>query len=51
MLPMTNNGSVIIYHRVIKPFVKKHEKKIDEALSAGSQLAGEVASKGMLAEG
>ncbi|KAF2355006.1 TB2/DP1/HVA22-related protein, partial [Trinorchestia longiramus] len=26
------NGSVIIYHKVILPFFKKHEKKIDSAM-------------------
>ena len=46
MLPMENNGSVIIYRRLIKPFVKKHEHTIEEAFKAGEQLAGEVASKG-----
>jgi receptor expression-enhancing protein 5/6 len=45
MLPMENNGSVIIYHRFIKPFVKKHESTIDTAFKTGQQLAGDVASK------
>lgn len=46
MLPMENNGSIIIYHRIIKPFVKKHESSIDEAFKTGQQLAGEAMSKG-----
>jgi receptor expression-enhancing protein 5/6 len=45
MLPMENNGSVVIYHRLIKPFVKKHETAIDSAFKTTQQLAGEVASK------
>ena len=47
MLPMENNGSVVIYHRLIKPFVKKHETAIDSAFKTTQQLAGEVASKGI----
>ena len=46
MLPMKNNGSVLIYHRLIKPFVKKHERSFEEAIKVGEELAGEVASKG-----
>jgi len=42
MLPMANNGSMIIYHRLIKPFVKKHEKTFDEVIDvakdAGKKL-------------
>ena len=46
MLPMENNGSMVVYHRIIKPFVKKHESTIDEAFKTGAQLAGEATSKG-----
>jgi len=42
MLPMANNGSMVIYHRLIKPFVKKHEKTFDEVIDvakdAGKKL-------------
>ena len=48
MLPMENNGSVVVYRRLIKPFVKKHEKTIDSAFKTTQQLAGEVASKGII---
>ena len=48
MLPMANNGSVLIYHRVIKPFVKKHEKDFDSAISQVSDLAKDVGKQGML---
>ena len=46
MLPMANNGSEVIYHRIIKPFVKKHEKKLDSAFDAAGGLAKDVAGKG-----
>ena len=47
MLPMANNGSVIIYHRLIKPFVKKHESDFDAALSQVGDIAKDVGKHGM----
>ncbi len=47
MLPMANSGSVIIYHRLIKPFVKKHEKDFDEAFSQVGDIAKDVGKHGM----
>lgn len=44
---MASNGSVIIYHRLIKPFVKKHEKDFDEAFSEVSDIAKDVGKHGM----
>ena len=46
MLPMANNGSVIIYHRLIKPFVKKHEKDFDTAFSEVGDIAKDVTKHG-----
>ncbi len=46
MLPMANNGSEVIYHRVIKPFVKKHEKEFDSAFDAAGGLVKDAAGKG-----
>ena len=46
MLPMANNGSVIIYHRLIKPFVKKHEKDFDAAFSQVGDIAKDVGKHG-----
>ena len=46
MVPIANNGSMIIYHRLIKPFVKEHEKDFEDAISAGTQLAKEAGKKG-----
>ena len=49
MFPIANNGSVFIYHRVIKPFVKEHEKDFEDAISVGTKLAKEAGKKGMIA--
>lgn len=43
---MANNGSEIIYHRVIKPFVKKHEKELDSAFDSASEVMKDAAGKG-----
>lgn len=47
MLPMANNGSVLIYHRLIKPFVKKHEKDFDDAFNQVGDIAKDVGKHGM----
>lgn len=47
MLPMANNGSVLIYHRLIKPFVKKHEKDFDGAFGEVSDFAKDMGKHGM----
>ena len=49
MLPMANNGSILIYHRLIKPFVKKHEKELDSAFDSAGGLMRDAAGKGYLA--
>lgn len=46
MLPMANNGAEVIYHKLIKPFVKSHEKTFDSAISTAKVAAKEVAGKG-----
>jgi len=46
MAPMANNGSQFIYHRLIKPFVKEHEKDFEDAISVGTQLAKDATKKG-----
>ena len=45
MVPVANNGSMFIYHRFIKRFVKEHEKDFEDAISAGTQLAREAGKK------
>ncbi|XP_071844508.1 receptor expression-enhancing protein 5-like isoform X1 [Apostichopus japonicus] len=39
MAPIESNGSNILYHRFIKPFVLKHEKEIDNSLDKVTDLA------------
>ena len=41
MAPIHANGSLIIYNRLIKPFVLKHQRRIDEALNKATDLAGD----------
>ena len=36
MWPIENNGSVIIYRCLVRPFILKHEKEIDAALNRAS---------------
>lgn len=45
MAPFSWNGSEIIYHRFIKPFVLKHQKTIDEAVDKVSDEASKMADK------
>ena len=49
MLPMANSGSMVIYHRLIKPFVKKHEKTLDSAVGTVTEVAQDISSKGEVA--
>jgi receptor expression-enhancing protein 5/6 len=42
MAPTSWNGSVIIYNRMIKPFVLRHQKRVDEALGRAVNLAGDL---------
>ena len=37
MCPAHWNGSQMIYVRLIKPFILKHQKKIDEALQKAAE--------------
>ena len=46
MLPMANNGANVIYHKLIKPFVKKHEKELDSAFDSASGAVKDAAGKG-----
>lgn len=38
---------MIIYHKVIKPFVKKHEKELDAAFDSAGGAMKDAAGKGM----
>lgn len=46
MVPIANSGSMIIYHRVIKPFLKKHEKELDAAFDVAGAAVKDAAGKG-----
>ena len=47
MAPVSWNGANTIYHRVIKPFVLKHQTQIDKALDKVGQKVDEVAKEGI----
>lgn len=47
MAPVSWNGANTIYHRIIKPFVLKHQAQIDKALDKVGQKVDEVAKEGM----
>ncbi|KAF5404469.1 Receptor expression-enhancing protein [Paragonimus heterotremus] len=41
MSPTDPNGSMLIYERIIRPYVLKHEKDIDDAVNTAVDLAGD----------
>jgi receptor expression-enhancing protein 5/6 len=41
MAPFAWNGSALIYHRLIKPFVLMHQRSVDEALDRVGNFAGD----------
>lgn len=41
MIPTRPNGSSLIYERVIRPYVLKNERKIDDALNHASDIVGD----------
>ena len=46
-MPSENfNGSILIYHNVIKKLVSKYEKKIDQGLKEASSIARDAARQG-----
>lgn len=45
MLPITSNGSVTIYYKFIRPYILKHEKKIDSGIEKLTQKVKEVAKE------
>ena len=48
-MPSDNyNGSVLIYHNIIKKLVSRYEKKIDAGLKEASALARDAARQGKL---
>lgn len=59
MYPVEHNGSMVIYHKVLRPMFLKHEKKLDSAVkdavktavSAATATAGAVGAPGTSARG
>ena len=46
MFPAPWNGSVTIYNKVIRPFVLKHQTKIDQTLDKAADVAQNVYNEG-----
>ena len=46
MLPVSWNGSVTLYRGFIRPFVLKHQKKIDESLEKAADMAEQIVNEG-----
>jgi len=47
MAPMENNGSAVIYSKIILPLFKKHSPTIDKALEKAGSKAGDMFDKAM----
>ncbi|KAL3308167.1 hypothetical protein Ciccas_013305, partial [Cichlidogyrus casuarinus] len=46
MAPIDNNGSVLLYNKVIKPYVLKYQSQIDKAMNQAKDVAGDLSNKG-----
>lgn len=46
--PMPWNGSVTLYNKVIRPFILKHQKKIDESIGKAASAAKTAFNEGCL---
>lgn len=44
MLPISNNGSVVVYNRIIRPYFLKHQNTADEAIDRIADKAKELVS-------
>lgn len=40
MIPGVHGGTYIVYNKVLRPFVLKHQNKIDESLNKAKQEIG-----------
>jgi len=47
MAPIENNGSAVIYSKIILPLFKKHSSTIDKALEKAGNKAGDLLDKAM----
>jgi receptor expression-enhancing protein 5/6 len=46
MVPTSWNGSIVIYYRLIRPFVLRHQDRVDKALSQAAEVAGDALNEG-----
>ncbi|XP_014371443.2 receptor expression-enhancing protein 5 isoform X2 [Papilio machaon] len=44
-LPTDFNGSLIIYHRILRPYYQKHHHKIDDLANSANRFVSEVVGK------
>lgn len=44
MLPLSNNGSTVVYHRIIRPYFLKHQSTADAAIDKVTEKAKEFVS-------
>ncbi|CAH8635770.1 unnamed protein product [Schistosoma rodhaini] len=42
MIPISQNGSLLIYRRLIRPFVLEHSEDIDSVLNSTTGIAGNL---------
>lgn len=42
MLPISNNGSTVVYNRLIRPYFLKHQTAADEAIEKLTEKAKEL---------
>jgi len=45
MAPIKCNGSVLIYNKVIRPFILKHQEKVDSGLRVAGQVGKDLLSE------
>ena len=50
MSPVPWNGSIFIYTKVIRPFILKHEDRIDDTITRATEKAKNVVSGGLIGD-
>ena len=46
MVPTSWNGSIMIYERIIRPFILKHKDAIDKRLNQAADVASDLMNEG-----
>ena len=46
MAPTSWNGSIFLYNKFIRPFILRHEKKVDETLDKAKEAAKDIIDEG-----